>query len=185
MFPALDDASFVAPNPESEAGRLSALTGVSRGLARFGFLERFENTAPCDFSIVVPGVPGKVVCLPRGAADVRPIARSPAASDPGCVDLADIRALLRISYVRHVLRRIDGRRTPAGTREVKVRVSASRDRFMPAFAVYVRGSRRPIAVFDLDGMSVHEIAEYRRGRLRVASAGPTTRERRSDAGRSP
>jgi hypothetical protein len=162
VFPSLDEVSFVAHGPDTEVGRLTALTGVSRGLARFGFMEGFEETAPCDFSIVVPGVPGKVVCLPRGSNDVRSLSRSPATTVPVAAHLqmfALYSDLVREAFCG-ALADVE---LPPRTTAVKIRVSASRERFMPAFAVYVEGNRRPVASFDLEAMSVDELAEFVEG----------------------
>src|SRR5207248_5093594 len=52
---------------------------------------------------------------------------------------------------------------PEGADAAEVRVSASRDRFAPAFGVYAPGSRKAIARFDLDGMNSGELAAFTEG----------------------
>jgi hypothetical protein len=49
---------------------------------------------------------------------------------------------------------------PPGVDHVTVSVSAARDRCSPAFAVYVRGRRSPVAKFDLDALSGAELEAF-------------------------
>jgi Hsp70 protein len=152
-FPHLDDLSFEAGVPGDRGSWRDALTGVSRGLARFGFLDAFETTSPCDYSVVVPGIPGSTICLERGAPDTAELPAAPSVpvsvDNDGPASFAVYSSLVRDAYCAGLA----DLRLPPGTTEVEVRVAASRDRFTPAFAVYLPGASDPVAVYDLDRMA--------------------------------
>jgi hypothetical protein len=163
QFEHVDEFSFLAGRPGDIDDAREALTGVSRGLARFGFLDRFETRAACDYSVVVPGIPGEVPCLSRGADDVTSISKSP----PVRIPVPRRRVATFALYSNLVREAFCGAAVdvalPPGTEAVEVRVSASRERFVPAFAVYVPGVPAPIAEFDLDGMKADDLAAFVEG----------------------
>lgn len=162
-FEHIDDFSFIAGEVGDIDSAREALSGVSRGLARFGFLDRFETRAACDYAMVVPGTNGRTLCLPRGTEDVTEISRSPAVRVPvpdgEPLTFALYSNLIREAYCGALV----DVALPEGADAAEVRVSASRDRFAPAFGVYAPGSRKAIARFDLDGMNSGELAAFTEG----------------------
>ncbi len=161
VFSHLDDTSFVAGRPGDLDSEREALTGVSRGLAKYGFISQFfEATAPCDFGIWSADGKGFTPCLERGASATFDVAEAPAkrihvgqrrpasfalysnlVRDAFCGALADIEI-------------------PEGVDEVEVRVAASRRRFVPAFAVYIAGTSQELATFDLEALSATRLAKF-------------------------
>ena len=162
QFAHIDEGSFIAGRPGNVDDAREALTGVSRGLARFGFLDQFELRAACDYSVVVPGTRGKVRCLPRGAEDVAPLSASPRVRVP-VVGRVGTFALYSDLVREAFCGALADVALPLGADAVEVRVSAARDRFVPAFAVYEAGSNAAIAEFDLDSMTSEELATFVEG----------------------
>jgi hypothetical protein len=162
MFPHLDDElAFVAGTPGDVESERRALTGVSRGLARFGFLESFEAGSPCTFSVFVPDRPRtRAVCLERGAPDVLDLDESPPVRlevQPGQRSIVVHSDLVRETYCGAVA----DAALPAG--EVEVRLSASRERFAPAFVVRRPDTAEEIGRFDLDGMAPVDVEHWVEG----------------------
>jgi len=164
-FPHLsDDLAFDAGTPGDVESERRTLTGVSRGLARFGFLESFEASAPCTFSVVVPGDPPiRRVVLARGSADVFELDEVTPVTIPvtpgtrrSVVVYSD---LVRDTYCGAIA----DIRVPDGARELEVGLSASRMRFAPAFVVRVAGTGGELGRFDLDGMSGEELEHWVEG----------------------
>jgi hypothetical protein len=155
-----DDLAFDAGTPGDVESERRALTGVSRGLALWGYRESFESSAPCDFAVVIPDTPStRTVCLERGSSDVYELDKAPAVRIPvgparrSIVLYCD---LLRETYCGAIAD-VD---LPDG--EIEVRVSAHRDRFSPAFIV--RGPRRKVlGKFDLEGMSAGDLQAWAEG----------------------
>lgn len=177
-FPHLDDdLSFDAGTPGDIESERRALTGVSRGLAQFGFRQSLETSAPCTFSVVIPGHPIlRAPCLERGAPDVFDLESSPATrlvvaagTRRSVVVYSD---LVRETYCGAVAD-ID---VPSGG-ELEVRLSAHRDRFAPAFVVCGADSEE-LGRFDLEEMTPAELQHWVEGdvewmpadRLRLESA---------------
>ena len=161
LFPHLtDDLAFEAGTPGDVESERRSLTGVSRGLARFGFLDSFEASAPCAFSVVVPDTTAtRVVCLERGAPDVLDLDQAPSTTirvRPGRRSVAVYSDLLRETYCGAVAD-ID---IPDG--EIEVRLSASRERFAPAFAV-LSDTGDELGRFDLDGMTATDLERWVEG----------------------
>jgi hypothetical protein len=129
-------------DPESER---AALTGVSRGLAEYGAYDAFETSAPCDYLVWSPDECRFVTCLPRGAHDEHELGAAPATrlrvGKASRVSFFLTSNLVRDTYCGALV----DVTLPPGVEEVDVRVSASRDRFMPAFRV-----SRPGATAGLD-----------------------------------
>jgi Hsp70 protein len=173
-FPTLDELGYDPPDPRSPARRLGALTGVSRGLARFGFGQRFETSAPGNFTMYVPGVPGSALCLPRGSADVESLEDSPCVTVPVKDDRSSTFVLhsdlVRETYCGALV----DVRLPRDLQEVEVRTSASRSRFIPAFELRAPGSRSPLVAFDLEAMKPSDVAEFVEGDCEWLPAGSTT-----------
>ena len=162
-FPVLDDLSFRAADPGDPESALEALTGVSRGLARFGFMERFETAAVCDYTVVVPGVDGRIVGLPRGSADTYSLSEPPPVAVPvgegPTATFALYSDLVREAYCGALV----DVEIPDGIDELELRISASRARFVPAFSVARQGRTRPLASFDLDAMDAADLAAFVEG----------------------
>jgi hypothetical protein len=161
LFPHLsDELAFDAGTPGDVESERRTLTGVSRGLARFGFLESFEAGAPCAFSVLIPDTPvTRAVCLERGAPDVFDLAESRPVKirvRPGRRSVAVYSDLLRETYCGAVAD-ID---LPS---EIEIRLSASRDRFAPAFVVSRADTGKELGRFDLDGMSLDALDSWVRG----------------------
>ena len=163
MFPHLDELTFTAGTPGDIDSEREALTGVSRGLARFGFLERFEATAPSNFWVSVPGGSVATTCLDRGAPDIRELSESPSAA----VKIGTRRPVSFGLYSDLVKEAFCGAlvdiELDSNVSEVDVRVSASRDRFVPAFGVYARGTGKELAAFDLERMSPQALRDFVEG----------------------
>ena len=161
LFPHLsDELAFDAGTPGDVESERRTLTGVSRGLARFGFLESFEAGAPCAFSVVVPDTPAtRAVCLERGAPDVFDLDQSPPVRmrvEPGTRSVVVYSDLLRETYCGAVA----DADLPS---EIEIRLSASRDRFAPAFVVIRVDNGEELGRFDLDGMSPDALDSWVRG----------------------
>ena len=159
VFRHVSDANFVAGRAGDLASEREALTGVSRGLARFGFLQRFETTAPCDFSVWSSAERKFVVCLPRGAPDAHDLKDAPAArvriDDRRPCSFALYSNLVRDAFCGAVA---DVAVAP-GVPEVEIRVAAARSRFTPAFGVYLPGVSKPLATFDLESLAPEQLAD--------------------------
>lgn len=162
MFPHLDELTFTAGTPGDVDSEREALTGVSRGLAQFGFLERFEATAPSNFWVAVPGGSPATPCLDRGAPDNRELTDSP----PAVVEIGTRRPASFGLYSDLVKDAFCGGLVDLdldmGVSDVVVRVSASRDRFVPAFAVYDRAGTE-LAAFDLERMGSDALRDFVEG----------------------
>lgn len=163
-FPHLsDDLAFDAGTPGDVESERRTLTGVSRGLARFGFLESFEASAPCRFSVAVPGEPSRAVALERGSPDVFELSEAPpvvfrvsAGSRRSVVVYSD---LVRETYCGALA----DIAIPSDVSALELRLSASRSRFSPAFVVRVAGTGRELGRFDLDAMSGEELERWVEG----------------------
>lgn len=162
-FPHLDDdLSFDAGTPGDIESERRALTGVSRGLAQFGFRQSLETSAPCTFSLVIPGQPVlRAPCLERGTPDVfdlgsSPVTRLPVMADTRC-SVVLYSDLVRETYCGAIA---DIVIPSAG--ELEVRVSAHRDRFAPAFVVH-RPDGEEVGRFDLEAMTSAELQRWVEG----------------------
>ncbi len=162
-FPHLDDdLSFDAGTPGDVESERRALTGVSRGLALFGFRQSLETTAPGTFSVVIPGHPAfRAPCLERGAPDVFDLESSPAtrlavSAGTRC-SVVIYSDLVRETYCGAV---VDITVPPSG--ELEVRVSAHRDRFAPAFVVTAADGEQ-LGRFDLEAMTAAELQDWVEG----------------------
>jgi hypothetical protein len=163
-FPHLTDGlGFDAGTPGDTESERRALTGVSRGLARFGFLESFEAGAPCDFSVVVPGRSARpMTVLERGSPDVFDLKHAPAVRipvTPGRQSVVLYSDLLHDTYCGAIA----DIEIPAGVAEIEVRVSASRDRFAPAFLVRDPRTRHVLGRFDLEAMRASDLQQWVEG----------------------
>jgi actin-like ATPase involved in cell morphogenesis len=161
-FPDLPDDRFAAGLAGNSASERETLTGVSRGLAAFGFLDRFEATAPCRYGVLFAGSAEPIVCLERGAADVselsqaRPIRVSlPKTGDSAVALYGD---LVRRSFLGAIAQT----RTHEAA-EVDIRIATSRDRFAPAFSVHRPGHTEASAVFDLHSLSPEQLESFVQG----------------------
>ena len=160
FFSHLDDLTFVAGRSGDVDSERESLTGVSRGLARFGFLEGFEASAACDYVVSVPGTQSPAPCLRRGGADVRELADSPAVPVPvGArrpTSFVLYSTLVRETFCG-ALADID---IPPSASEVEIRMSASRERFLPAFSVHLPGQHEPLALFDLEALPPRALQSF-------------------------
>ena len=157
-FPHLDDDHFSAEHAGDPASERRALTGVSRGLARFGFLECFEATVPCTYSIQFAGHPEPIPCLERGAPDVTDTAQA----SPVRISLHGTRPTSAALFGDLIHRSFAGAISEVSPSAggVDVRVASSRQRFAPAFAVYEPGEPQPLAAFDLENLPPDDIQTY-------------------------
>lgn len=160
-FPHLvDDLAFQAGTPGDVESERRALTGVSRGLARWGYRQTYESTSPCSFAVVIPDVPvTRTICLERGAPDVVDLDQSPPVRIPvrkGRRSVVLYSDLLRETYCGAIV----DLEMPDG--EIEVRVSAARDRFAPAFVVR-RATGRELGRFDLEGMTARQLERWVEG----------------------
>jgi hypothetical protein len=175
LFPHLaDELAFDAGTPGDVESERRALTGVSRGLANWGFLESFEATAPCSFTVVIPDTPAtSVVCLERGAPDLVNLDDAPPVIIPtraGRRSVAIYSDLLRDTY-NGAIADLD---LPTG--EIEVQLSAARDRFMPAFLVRDAATGTELARFDLETTDVDELTVWLNGDAEWMPPGRTTVE---------
>lgn len=157
-FEHLDDLAFDAGSADEIESARRTLTGVSRGLARFGFLESLETSAPSTFGIVVPGTHNSpVTVLERGVSDTHPLEQSPQVYvevAPGRHSFALYSDLLQTTYCGG-LADVD---MPPGAQFVEIRASAARSRFVPAFSVSVAGVE--LCRFDLESMSAVQLRSW-------------------------
>jgi hypothetical protein len=158
-FAQLDDTSFIAGGPGDPASEREALTGVSRGLANYGFVSQFfDAIAPCNYGLVTPR--GLAPCLRRGEPAVDKLADAPprrfAVERAGTLSFALYSDLVRDAFCGALA----DIRIPPEVSAVDIRVAASRRRFVPAFAVYAAGTNKLLGKFDLEALSGEKLAEF-------------------------
>jgi hypothetical protein len=163
IFAHLDDTRFVAGRPGDPESEREALTGVSRGLANYGFISQFfENVSPCDY-VVWAGGRDFTPCLRRGDAAAQSLDKAPRVRVPVSgerrVSFAVYGDLVRQTFVGA----LGDIALPPGVDEVEVRIAASRRRFVPAFAVYDPRTRKRLAVFDLEALSPDTLRAFIEG----------------------
>jgi hypothetical protein len=162
VFSHLDDTRVVAGRPGDPESEREALTGVSRGLANYGFVSQFfENVSPCNY-VVWAGGAGFTTCLGRGDAARESLDEAPAVRVPArrrSVSVALYGDLLRETFVG-ALADVE---LPRGTHEIEIRVAASRRRFVPAFAIYDPATGERLAEFDLESLNPERLQEFIEG----------------------
>jgi hypothetical protein len=161
-FSDLDDTQFLAGRAGDPSTEREALTGVSRGLANYGFVSQFfEGTTPCDYGLWSKH--GFVPCLKRGAPAEYELSEAPARRFPisrcGAISFALYSNLVRDAFCGA----LGDIKIPAGTEAVDIRVAAARRRFVPAFAVYAAGTNEPLGKFDLEGLSAEQLEQFIEG----------------------
>jgi hypothetical protein len=158
-FAHLEDHAYVAGRAGDPISEREALTGVSRGLANYGFMSQFfDAMSPCDFGLWTKQ--GLLPCLERGEAAVYKLSEAPArrlpVSKSGLLSFALYSDLVRVAFCGAVA----DVRLPDGVEAVDIRVAASRRRFVPAFAVYAAGTRKLLAKFDLEGLGAQKLERF-------------------------
>jgi hypothetical protein len=158
-FSHLSDTAFIAGRAGDAVSEREALTGVSRGLANYGFISQFfEATTPCDFGLWSPS--GLRPCLTRGAPAEYRLEDAPATriqvGNRGATSFALYSNLVRDAFCGAIA----DVRIPAGVEELEIRVAASRRRLVPAFAVYDAATKKQIAKFDLEGLGAERLEEF-------------------------
>lgn len=136
-----------------------ALTGVSRGLARFGFQEALEQTTPCTYSVYVGGASTGVPVLERGQVEQETLE----AAHPIRVPIEPSRRAAFVLFDDLVQRNFVGAMTEVpldGLREVEVRVAAARGRATAAFEVRDPNSHRLLGRFDPLELDDHDLRHF-------------------------
>ena len=161
-FEHLPDTAFVAGRSGDPASEREALTGVSRGLANYGFVSQFFDAAtPCDFGLW--DAAGFHACLKRGAPAVYELADAPASRLRARAG-TEVSFALYMNLVRDAFcGALADIRIPAGVKEIEIRVAASRRRFVPAFAIYDAATQQQLAAFDLEELSAEKLEEFIEG----------------------
>jgi hypothetical protein len=161
-FEHLDHSRFAAGQPGDQASEREALTGVSRGLANYGFVSQFfEGVAPCDYAVWTTGSRHFVPCIQRGDPAVMRVDEGPATrvrvGDESCASFALYANLVREAFSGALA----DLSIPTGVEEVEVRVAASRGRFVPAFGIFdPRTGQRLASDFDLDALPPDKLAAF-------------------------
>jgi hypothetical protein len=162
-FAHVDDTQFTAGHAGDPESEREALTGVSRGLANYGYVSQFfEGTTPCDFGLWSRR--GQIPCLKRGAPAVYKLSEAPAQRLPLRPGSRVMSFALYSNLVRDAFcGAIADVRIPEGTAAVTIRVAASRRRFVPAFAVYAAGTGKLLGKFDLEALSAETLEAFIEG----------------------
>ena len=158
-FEHLAETAFVAGRPGDAASEREALTGVSRGLANYGFISQFfDATTPCDYGVWSPD--GLRPYLRRGEPAVDDLTDAPGTRMKvrrrGSFSFALYSNLVRNAFCGALA----DVRIPEGVEQIMIRVAASRRRFVPAFAIYDAKTMRELAKFDLEGLPPAKLGQF-------------------------
>lgn len=161
-FAHLGDTDFIAGQAGDPVSERESLTGVSRGLANYGFVSQFfEAMTPCDYGLW--SKQGFRPCLKRGAPAEYKLSEAPVQRLPvgrsGSLSFALYSNLVRDAFCGALA----DVRIPEGTEAVDIRVAASRRRFVPAFAVYAAGTNKLLGKFDLEALSAEKLERFIEG----------------------
>jgi hypothetical protein len=160
LFPELDPETFVAARAADPELAREALTGVSRGLARYGFLERFESAASCDWEVWSPSARSLIPAVHRGDPEIRDLSASKAVRVPVMPGVPNSFALFADLMRRAFAGAVVDVEIPAGVDKVEVLVATHRERLAPAFAIRVPGASEFLAIYDLDAASDQALQDF-------------------------